>query len=49
VVGAARAVGLGGNGYVVDCAVEGEVDGFAGIGTVVKGEFGVGEDDFALL
>ena len=49
VVGATGSVGRGRDGDVVDCAVEGEVDGLGGVAAVVVGEFGVREGDLALL
>jgi hypothetical protein len=42
VVGAAWAVGLRGDGDVVNRAVYGEVDGLSGVGAVVGEELGVG-------
>ena len=49
VVAAAGPVGRGRGGYVVDCAVKGEIDWFGGVGAVEEGEFGVGEGDVAVL
>lgn len=48
-IAAAGAVGRGADGDVVDGAVEGEVDGFGGVGAVVGEELGVGEGDGAGL
>lgn len=49
VVASAGAVGLRGGADVVDCAVEGEVDGELWVGAVVGGELHVGEVDLGFL
>lgn len=45
----AWAVEVGAFGDVVDCAVDGQVDGFGGIGAVVVAELGVCEGDWSGL
>jgi hypothetical protein len=49
VIRAAGAVGQGADADVVDCAVEGKVDGLCGVGAIVGFEFFVGEGNGAVL
>ena len=48
-VAAAGAVDAAAGGDVVDCAVQGEIDGEIGVGSIVQVELGVGQVDRSLL